>query len=62
MVTMGIAPGKDSYIRLPDWSDGVTSVNAKKKKKKKTAEGMETRKHCTQEKEKAGQRMRLTSR
>ena len=27
-------PGKDSYIRLPDWSDGVTSVNAKKKKKK----------------------------
>ena len=27
-------PGKDSYIRFPDWSDGVTSANAKKKKKK----------------------------
>ena len=28
-------PGKDSYIGFPDWSDGVTSANAKKKKKKK---------------------------
>ena len=27
-------PAKDSYIRFPDWSDGVTSANAKKKKKK----------------------------
>ena len=27
-------PGKDSYIRFPDWSDGVTSANAKKKKKR----------------------------
>ena len=26
-------PGKDSYISFPDWSDGVTSMNAKKKKK-----------------------------
>ena len=31
-------PGQDSYIRFPDWSDGVTSANAKKKTTK-------TRKH-----------------
>ena len=32
-------PGKDSYIRFPDWSDGVTSANVKKKKKKKSIIG-----------------------